>query len=71
MFPSYRHQSIDLLCKSTDWCLYDGNIGRKRGKSKRFFGIKFDHKLKFDSRVESIFQKASAKLEIKTFKLPF
>ena len=28
MFPSYRNQSVDLLCKSTDWFLYDGNIGR-------------------------------------------
>ena len=22
MFPSYRNQSVDLLCKSTDWFLY-------------------------------------------------
>ena len=29
MFPSYRNQSVDLLCKSTDWFLYNGNIGRK------------------------------------------
>ena len=28
MFPSYRNQSVDLLCKSTEWFLYDGNIGR-------------------------------------------
>ena len=26
MFPSYRKQSDDLLCKSTDWFLYDGNM---------------------------------------------
>ena len=25
LFPSYRNQSVDLLCKSTDWFLYDGN----------------------------------------------
>ena len=25
--PSYRNQSIDLLCKSTDWFLFDGNFG--------------------------------------------
>ena len=25
--PLYRNQSVDLLCKSTDWFLYDGNIG--------------------------------------------
>ena len=25
--PSYRDQSTDLLCKSTDWFLYDGNFG--------------------------------------------
>ena len=30
MFPSYRNQSVDLLCKSADWFLYDGNIGRQR-----------------------------------------
>ena len=31
MFPSYRNQSVDLLdlqSKSTDWFLYDGDIGR-------------------------------------------
>ena len=28
MFPSYRNQSVDLLCKSTVWFLHDGNIGR-------------------------------------------
>ena len=27
MFPSYRNQSIDLLCKPTDWFLYEGNTG--------------------------------------------
>ena len=26
MLPSYRNQSIDLLCKSTDCFLYEGNI---------------------------------------------
>ena len=26
MLPSYRNQSIDLLCKSMDWFLYEGNI---------------------------------------------
>ena len=24
--PSYRKQSVDLLCKSTDWFLYDGTL---------------------------------------------
>ena len=28
MLLSYRNQSVDLLCKSTDWFLYDRNIGR-------------------------------------------
>ena len=26
--PSYRNQSVDLQSKSTDWFLYNGNIGR-------------------------------------------
>ena len=30
MFPSYRNQSVYLQNKSTDWCLYGGNIGRSR-----------------------------------------
>ena len=30
MFPSYRNQSVDLQSKSTDWFLYDENIGRER-----------------------------------------
>ena len=25
-FPSYKNQSIDLLYKSIDWFLYEGNI---------------------------------------------
>ena len=27
VLPSYRNQSIDLLWKSTDWFLYEGNTG--------------------------------------------
>ena len=27
VLPSYRSQSIDLLCKSIDWFLYEGNTG--------------------------------------------
>ena len=27
MLPSHRNKSIDLLCKSIDWFLYEGNIG--------------------------------------------
>ena len=30
MFPSYRHLSVDLQSKSTDWFLYSGNIGHLR-----------------------------------------
>ena len=26
MFSSYRNQLVDLLCKSTDWFLYDGTL---------------------------------------------
>ena len=25
VLPSYRSQSIDLMCKSNDWLLYEGN----------------------------------------------
>ena len=28
IFPSYRNQLVDLQSNSTDWFLYDGNIGR-------------------------------------------
>ena len=28
MFPTYKIQLVDLQSKSTDWFLYDGNIGR-------------------------------------------
>ena len=27
MLPSHRNQSIDLLCRSIDWFLYEGNTG--------------------------------------------
>ena len=30
MFPSYRNQSVDLQSKSTEWFLYDENIGHYR-----------------------------------------
>ena len=30
MFRSYRNQSVDLLSKSTEWFLYDRNIGRQK-----------------------------------------
>ena len=29
MLPTYRNQSIDLLCKLVDWFLYEGNTGTK------------------------------------------
>ena len=38
--PPYRNQSIDLLCKSTDWFLYKGNTGInvvKRCKVPKFY----------------------------------
>ena len=28
--PSYRNQSIDLLCKSKDWFLYDKDLRQER-----------------------------------------
>ena len=30
MSPSYRNQSIDLLCKSMDWFLYDRDVSHER-----------------------------------------
>ena len=27
VLPSYKNKSIDLLCKSMDWFLYEGNTG--------------------------------------------
>ena len=33
MFQSYRNQSVDLQRKSTDWDLYDRNIGRYKVKT--------------------------------------
>ena len=34
MSPSYRNQSIDLLCKSIDWFLYEGKTGTQWVKCK-------------------------------------
>ena len=39
MFPSYRNQSVDLQSRSTDWFLYDGNIGRKRVNASGMFAV--------------------------------
>ena len=33
MFPSHWNQSVDLQSKSTDWFLYDRNIGRCKIKN--------------------------------------
>ena len=33
MLSSYRNQSVDLQSKSTDWFLYDGNIGHLKVKA--------------------------------------
>ena len=37
MFPSYRNQSVDLLWKSIDWFLYDGNIDCERVNNFKAF----------------------------------
>ena len=34
MFPSYRNQLVNFQSKSTDWFLYNGNIGREKVKHK-------------------------------------
>ena len=34
---SYRNQSIDLLCKSTDWFLYDQDLRHERVKPLSIF----------------------------------
>ena len=33
---SYRNQSIDLLCKSMDWFLYDSNLHHESNKEKEW-----------------------------------
>ena len=34
-FLSYRNQSIDLLCKSMAWFLYDRNLRHERVKGEK------------------------------------
>ena len=36
MLPSYRNQSVNLLYKSTDWFLYDGNIVKGLSQISKF-----------------------------------
>ena len=45
MFQLYRNQSLDLLCKSTDWFPYDGNNGRERVKTERKL-LNVEHRLR-------------------------
>ena len=33
---SYRNRSIDLLCKSMDWCLYDNRLRHERVKLNEY-----------------------------------
>ena len=39
MLPSYRNLSVDLLCRSTDWFLYDGNIGLQNVKLRLTYQV--------------------------------
>ena len=59
MFQSFRNQSVDLLCKSTDWFLYDGNIGRQKVKSseKHRFSYKLDSLNIWKRNLATIFTK--------------
>ena len=43
---TYRHQSIDLHCKSVDWFLYEGNtdiqcVKQGVGKLQQFLALRF------------------------------
>ena len=40
MLQSYRNQSVDLQSKSTDWFLYNGNIGRLTVICQQSYGLK-------------------------------
>ena len=37
VLPSYRNHSIDLLCKSIDWCLYGSSTGTQWVNSKSIY----------------------------------
>ena len=66
VLPSYRNQSIDLLCKSIDWFLYEDNTGIwwvniKNSAEETLLGIKFVSKLSFENHNCSLCIKASQK----------
>ena len=39
MLWSYRNQSIDVLSKSADWCLYDWDIKNYSGNCSAFYSL--------------------------------
>ena len=50
VLPSYRNQSVDLLSKSIDWFLYEGNSGIQWVKNQKTYsflvfsgGLKWGH----------------------------
>ena len=47
VLPSYRNQSVDFLCKSIDWFLYEGNTATYWVK----FDIDFDRALSKTSKI--------------------
>ena len=44
MLPSYRNQSVDLPCKSTDWFLYDQLTGFYMMETLAIKGLKGNYK---------------------------
>ena len=44
MLPSYRNQSVDLPCKSTDWFLYDQLTGFYMMGTLAIKGLKGNYK---------------------------
>ena len=57
MLPSYRKQSIDLLCKSINWFLYEGNTGTEWVKVKLKMCIKRNNQPRFQERNQNKYEK--------------
>ena len=55
MLPSYRNQWTDLLCKSIDWFLYEGNICTEWVKLKKWKKIK-DHPIHKEATFSTVLQ---------------
>ena len=69
-FLSYRHQSIDLLCESMDWCLYNRDLRHERVRDYVLvYSGNFDALAKISELLSTMFSTDIYKVTVKVLEL--